>query len=46
MCLRIRQFKIRETLNLLEEEFIPIGRSRGHGLGPATKNHVTDEVDL
>ena len=46
MCLRIRQFKIRETLNLLEEEFIPIGRSRGHGLEPTTKNHVMDEVDL
>ena len=46
MCLRIRQFKIRETLNLLEEEFIPIGRSRGHGLEPKTKSHVMDEVDL
>ena len=31
---------------MLEEEFIPIGRSRGHGLEPTTKNHVMDEVDL
>ena len=29
---------------MLEEEFIPIGRSRGHGLEPKTKN--LDEVDL